>query len=206
MRIDPNNQTVEDNYKLLIGAVVPRPIAFVTSQNAEGLVNAAPFSFFNTICAAPPLICVSVNRKPGGQMKDTSANITKAKEFVVHVVDESNIESVNFSSMDFPPNYSEVNEAGLTLQPSHVVKVPGIRESKIRMECVLHRWIPLGDDESPSSDLIIGEVVCFDIQDDLYVDGKIPAEKLRPVGRMAGTMFTKLGETFSIPRPKFRDR
>lgn len=205
MNVDPKNQSARENYKLLIGMVVPRPIAFVTSQNGEGLVNAAPFSFFNAICAAPPLICVSVNRHPDGSMKDTAANIKRNHEFSVQMVDETNIEPVNFSSMDFPPSYSEVNEAGLTLKPSHSISVPSIQESKIRMECVLHQWLPLGNENSPASDLIIGEVVCFDIDDDLYEDGKIPEEKLRPIGRLAGTKYTKLGETFSIPRPKFRD-
>lgn len=205
MKVDPKNQSARENYKLLIGSVVPRPIAFVTSQNDEGLVNAAPFSFFNALCAAPPLICVSVNRHPDGRMKDTAANITAHKEFVVQIVDETNIESVNFTSMDFPPEYSEVKEAGLNLKPSHSVSVPGIQESKIRMECVLHQWLPLGNEDSPASDLIIGEVVCFDIDDNIYEEGKIPEQSLRPIGRLAGTKYTKLGETFSIPRPKFPD-
>lgn len=203
MKIDPKQQSAIDTYKLLIGTVVPRPIAFVTSENAEGVINAAPFSFFNVFCANPPLIGVSVARNPDGSMKDTSSNITTNKEFVVHVVDESNIEKVNQASMDYPPEYSEVKETGLTLKPSHQVEVPGIAESKIRMECVLHRWLPLGPENATNNDLLIGEVVCFDIDDELYKDGKIPESQLKPIGRMAGTTFTKLGETFSIPRPKF---
>jgi flavin reductase (DIM6/NTAB) family NADH-FMN oxidoreductase RutF len=201
--IDPNKQSPKDTYKLLIGTVVPRPIAFVTSRNAEGVVNAAPFSFFNVLTAAPPLIYVSVGRNPSGKMKDTAANITENKEFVVHVTNEDNLEAVNFTSMDYPPEYDEVKEAGLTLHRSHAISVPGVEEAKIRMECVLHRWIPLGYEQSPSNDMLIGEVVCFDIDDDIYSDGKILTHGLKPIGRLAGTNFAKLGETFSIPRPKF---
>lgn len=206
MIIDPKQQSATDTYKLLIGTVVPRPIAFVTSESAEGVVNAAPFSFFNVFCANPPLIGVSVARNPDGSMKDSSSNITNNKEFVVHVVDENNIEQVNHASMNYPSEYSEVKETGLTLKSSHKIKVPGIAESKIRMECVLHRWLPLGSEKSPANDLLIGEVVCFHIEDDLYQDGKIPETQLRPIGRMAGTTFTKIGETFSIPRPKFEKK
>ncbi|HET7616729.1 MAG TPA: flavin reductase family protein [Bacillales bacterium] len=205
MIIDPKEQSTRENYKLMIGSVVPRPIAFVTSENAEGVVNAAPFSFFNVLTASPPLIYVSVGRHPDGRRKDTAANILDKKEFVVHVVDEDNIEKVNFTSMDFPPEYSEVKEAGLTLYKSHVVGVPGVAEAKIRMECVLHQAIPLGDAAKPSNDLLIGEVVCFDIADEVYEAGKIDADTLKPVGRLAGTDFTKIGEVFSIPRPKFKD-
>lgn len=203
MFINPKQQSARDTYKLLIGTVLPRPIAFVTSQNEKGLVNAAPFSFFNALTADPPLICVSVNRNPDGSMKDTASNVTKQKEFVVHIVDEEQVDSVNYCSMDFPPSYSEVKEAGLTLKESQIVRVPGVKEAKIRLECVLYRCLPLGDEQAPGSDLLIGEVVGFDIEDDLYQDGKIPAEQLKPIGRLAGTSFTKLGETFSIPRPKF---
>ncbi|MBA4495734.1 flavin reductase family protein [Paenactinomyces guangxiensis] len=201
MRIDPKQQTKQENYKLLIGSVLPRPIAFITSVNGYGLVNAAPFSFFNVAGTAPPLISVAVNRKPGGRMKDTARNIAEQKEFVVHVVDGENVNLVNDTSVEFPSDVSEAEAVGFHLLPSEVVKVPRIAETKIQMECRLHQMMPLGgEDGNPNTDLIIGEVVLFHIDDSLIFDGKIDTFRLDPVSRLAGTTYGKLGETFSLPR------
>ncbi|MBU8907445.1 flavin reductase family protein [Desertibacillus haloalkaliphilus] len=204
MIIDPKQLSRKDNYKLLIGSVLPRPIAFVTSQSTTGVLNAAPFSFYNVVTADPPLISVSVGRKPNGVQKDTSLNICNQQEFVVHVVDEGNVEQVNASSADFPHDVSEVEEIGLTKIPSHKVGVPSIKEAKIKLECRLHKVIPLGgSEEAPHADLIIGEVVCFDIDDSVYEDGKISTDALAPLSRLAGTDYGKLGERFSKPRPTY---
>lgn len=205
MIIDPNEQTTRDTYKLLIGSVLPRPIAFVTSQSKEGIVNAAPFSFFNVVASKPPLISVSVGRKSGGEMKDTASNIAVTKEFVVHIVDESMIEGVNQASTDYPAEVSEVNEIAMTLSESKKITVPGLNEPKIRLECKLHQSMPLGGETFPSSDLIIGQIVCFHINDDIYNQGKILTERLDPVGRLAGTEYGKIGKTFAMPRPKYKD-
>ncbi|GGE45861.1 hypothetical protein GCM10011391_25890 [Pullulanibacillus camelliae] len=201
MFIEPKQQSIQDTYKLLIGAVVPRPIAFITTQNESGLVNAAPFSFFNVLCSDPALIGVSIARKDNGDRKDTAANIVTSKAFVVHIVDETNIQLVNQTAIDFPKDYSEVKEFGLTLKESHTIAVPGVKEAKIRLECTLHQLIPLG--KGPTNELFIGEVIGIDIDDALYDHGKIPEQVLQPIGRLAGTSYTKLGETFSIPRPIF---
>jgi flavin reductase (DIM6/NTAB) family NADH-FMN oxidoreductase RutF len=197
LHIDPQKQRKLDNYKLLSGSIVPRPIAFVTSMNKEGIVNASPFSFFNTVASDPPLISISCLRKPGGIMKDTAKNITDSKEFVVHIVDETIIERVNQTSADYPPDKSEVEEVGFSLEPSVTVKVPGIKEAKIRLECRLYQWIPVGD-----ADLLIGEVVSFFIQDELLHEGRIDVSLLQPLSRLAGIHYAKIGETISIPRPE----
>ena len=202
MNIDPSKLTRTDNYQMLIGSVLPRPIAFVTSQNEEGIVNAAPFSFYNVITANPPLISISVGRKPDGSSKDTARNIIEGKEFVVHVVDESNVELVNETSADFPPDVSEVAEVGFTLEKSEKVNVASIKEAKVKLECKLSQALTLGGTEDePSCDFIIGEVVNYRVEDDLYLEGKIDAKKLAPVSRLGGSDYEKLGETFSIPRP-----
>ncbi|SDW29398.1 NADH-FMN oxidoreductase RutF, flavin reductase (DIM6/NTAB) family [Marininema mesophilum] len=201
MQIDPAKQERVDNYKLLVGSILPRPIAFVTSVAEDGTVNASPFSFFTVVSTDPPMISVSVGRKPGGVQKDTARNIAHAKEFVIQVVDGENVEQVNQTATEFPPDVSEVEAVGMDLLSSVKVKVPRIAQSKVQMECRLHEILPIGGDgSSPNTDLIIGEVVFFHVQDDLYDQGRILTEKLDPVGRLAGTTFSTIGETFSMPR------
>lgn len=206
MQIDPTKQTKHDNYKLLIGSVLPRPIAFVSSMGKDGVVNAAPFSFFTVVSTEPPMISVTAMRKPGNVQKDTARNIEETCEFVVHVVDSDNVAQVNETATDFPPEISEVDTVGFTLLPSARVKVPRIAESKIQMECILHKMIPLGGTSvSPNADLIIGEVVMFHVQDELLFEGRIDTETLDPIGRLAGTTYGKLGEMFSMPRLSYEE-
>ncbi|WP_125666651.1 flavin reductase family protein [Paenibacillus baekrokdamisoli] len=200
--IDPASQGDRDNYKLLIGSVIPRPIALVTTLSSEGVLNAAPFSYFNIITASPPMISISVHRKQG-VMKDTSRNAIAAGAFVVHVSDESYIRQINETAANLPPEESEVDYAGLTPVPSTKVTVPGLAEARIRMECVLEQIIPLGGTEgAPSTDLIIGRIVCFHLDESVYQNGHIDAVKLQPVSRLAGSLYAKLGEIFSIDRPQ----
>jgi flavin reductase (DIM6/NTAB) family NADH-FMN oxidoreductase RutF len=206
MQIDPKQQSKKDNYKLLIGTILPRPIAFVTSLTGEGVVNAAPFSFFNAVATDPLMVSISCARKASGEMKDTARNIMESKEFVVHVVDSTNVEMVNDTAVEFPPDVSEVEEVGFRLTPSVVVKVPRIMESKVHMECILHQILTFGGTtEAPNVDFIIGEVVQFHIADELYGSGRINTELLDPVGRLAGTTYCKVGETFSMSRPSYED-
>ena len=200
--IDPAVQSVKDNYHLLTGVVIPRPIAFITSQNNDSVVNAAPFSFFNVVAAEPPLIAVSVLRNEGQMTKDTANNISVSKEFVVHLVDENLVEQVNQAASSYPSSVSEVEETGLTLAPSKKVQVPGIQEASIRMECKLHQIVPLGTDEAYSSDLFIGEVVMFHISEKVIENDRISAERVKPVSRLAGSNYSKLGQLFSLERPK----
>ncbi|WP_424767649.1 flavin reductase family protein [Paenibacillus sp. sgz302251] len=201
--IDPEDQSVQDNYKLLIGSIVPRPIAFVSTLSSEGVLNAAPFSFFNIVTANPPMVAVSVQRKQGGALKDTSRNAIATGEFVVHIADEAYIEAINVTAASLPPDESEVALAGLTAAPSEKVSVPGIAEARIRMECVLEQALPLGGTEqSPACDLLIGRVVRFHVEESLYENGRIHAEALKPVSRLAGSDYAKLGEQFSIERPE----
>ncbi|CAM4033248.1 flavin reductase family protein [Paenibacillus alkaliterrae] len=200
--IDPTSQSVQDNYKLLIGSIIPRPIAFITTLTGEGVLNAAPFSFFNIVTANPPMIAVSVQRKQGGVQKDTARNAIESGQFVVHIADESYIEAINATAANLPPEESEVALAGLTSAPSEKVNVPGVTEAKVRMECVLEQALPLGGTvESPACDLLIGRVVCFHVDESLYENGRIHAEGLKPVGRLAGNDYAKLGEQFTIERP-----
>ncbi|MDY7222829.1 flavin reductase family protein [Halalkalibacterium halodurans] len=202
MKLNPDSLSRKENYRLLIGAVLPRPIAFVTTKSKAGVVNAAPFSFYNVLTAEPPLIGISVGRKPDGTPKDTARNGQEIGEFVVHVVDEQNVEAVNVSSIPLPPEESEVEYAGLTEVPSEVVSVPSLAESRIRLECKVESVIPIGGKGGePAADFLIGRVVHYEVADDLFQDGGIDTEALRPVSRLAGNEYGKYGETFSLDRP-----
>ncbi|MEC0089091.1 flavin reductase family protein [Paenibacillus macquariensis] len=200
--IDPSDQSDRDNYKLLIGSIIPRPVAFVTTLSNMGVLNGAPFSYFNIVTSDPPLISISVQRKNGVQ-KDTARNAIEAGAFVVHISDESYIQQINETAASLPPDQSEVLLAGLTPVASDKIAVPGIAEARIRMECLLEHCIPLGGTkESLATDLLIGRVVCFHIDESVYQDGYIDPEELKPVSRLAGNSYAKLGGIFTIERPE----
>lgn len=197
--IDPKQNTERDNYKLLIGSIIPRPIAFVTTQSEVGVVNGAPFSYFNIVSSNPPMVSLSIQR-PEGELKDTARNIYDSGEFVVHIVDDQNVAQINETAASLPPTESEVDAAGLTYVASTAVSAPGIKESKVRMECRLVQAIPLG--EGAGSDLFIGEVVRFHIDKAIFENGRIDPRGLGAVSRLAGTNYAAIGDIFSIERPK----
>ncbi|MDQ0269063.1 flavin reductase family protein [Cytobacillus purgationiresistens] len=195
--IDPEALTERENYKLLTGSIIPRPIAFVTSQSEEGIINAAPFSFFNIVSSNPPMVSLSIARKQE-KMKDTARNITALKEFVVHIVDNENVRKINETAASLPPEQSELDIAELNSIPSEVISVPGIKEAKIRMECILEQSLELYG----NTDLLIGKVVRFHIEDEILENGKIDAQGLGAVSRLAGHNYARIGEIFEIVRPK----
>lgn len=195
LSFDPYQQTERENYKLLVGTIIPRPIAFVTSKSEEGVVNAAPFSYFNIVSSNPPMLSVSVQRK-GDDKKDTARNVLTGKEFVVHIVDEENVFEVNETAASLPPNESEIDVTKLTLIDSEEIDVPAVAQSKVRFECVLDQAVDL-----PNTDLLIGRIVRIHIDEAIYENGRINASLLKPVSRLAGTNYAKLGEMFSLKRP-----
>ncbi|WP_059172846.1 flavin reductase family protein [Bacillus sp. FJAT-27445] len=199
--IDPSKNTERENYKFLIGSIIPRPIAFVTTLSKDGVLNGAPFSYFNIVSSNPPMISLSIQRQ-GGRQKDTARNIIESKEFVVHIVDEQNVEKINQTAASLPSDQSEIEAANLTPVNSVRISVPGVKEAKIRMECRLERNLELGDDVSVGCDMIIGRVVQFHIESDIYNNGRIDPKGLAAVSRLAGTNYAKIGEIFSIERPE----
>jgi flavin reductase (DIM6/NTAB) family NADH-FMN oxidoreductase RutF len=174
-----------EGYNLLIGLVAPRPIAWITSQDREGKLNAAPFSAYNYVCTDPPIIAVGVaNRpEPGIVPKDTAKNIRETREFVVNVVSEELASQMNLCAIDFPHGVNELEVAKLTTAPSKVVKVPRIAEAPAALECREYATIEIG-----RSRVILGQVVSFHVKDE-FVDPAGPyirAEQMHAIGRMNG--------------------
>ncbi|NWQ43263.1 flavin reductase family protein [Bacillus sp. EB106-08-02-XG196] len=201
LSIDPASLSERENYKFLIGSIIPRPIAFVTTLSKDGSLNGAPFSYFNIVSSNPPMISLSIQRREG-QYKDTTRNINESKEFVIHIVDEQNVEKINQTAASLPPHQSEIEMAQLTPVESVKVSVPGVKEAKIRMECLLEHSLELGGVDSPGCDLLIGRIVQFHIENDLYDKGRIDPRGLAAVSRLAGNNYAKIGEIFEIERPK----
>jgi flavin reductase (DIM6/NTAB) family NADH-FMN oxidoreductase RutF len=191
----------QEAYKILSGSILPRPIAFVTTVDKNGCINAAPFSFFTAICANPLLICFSPMRKgTDGNKKDTLLNIEETGEFVINIVSREMAEKMNICAADYAREVNELEQAGLEQQPSTYVKPPRIKDSKVHLECTLHQLLHFGDGPGSGS-LVIGRVKHVQANDDLYDKGKIDTEKLDPVGRLAGHMYTgPLADVFEIIR------
>ncbi|MGC7789283.1 flavin reductase family protein [Staphylococcus epidermidis] len=195
-------ETLSDmqNYKLLSGSIIPRPIAFVTTQNLKGDINAAPFSFFNVVNHIPPMIAIAVQRTNGNR-KDTSINIEQSGEFVVHITDEAIVNDVNETAAPLEYGVNELKRTSLSMIDSDLIKVPAIKEAKVRFECKLHQIVQLGNKDN-GSDLIIGEIVMYHIDEEVYFeDSKIDANQLNPVARLAGNDYSLLGQTFTVNRP-----
>ena len=183
MHIDPSSNATIDNYKLLTNLVVPRPIAWVTSQSKQGIVNLAPFSFFNAISSNPLYVLISVGHNDDGSMKDTARNISARGEFVVNMVTEDVLAAMNISAADFPPDESELTAAGLHMAESMRIAVPRVAESQASMECKLHSEQALG-----LYTLFIGEVVMFHVADRL-IGERMHINGFAPIGRLGSPAF-----------------
>ena len=202
MIVDPAREDPGNVYKLMIGVIVPRPIAFVSSISSAGVLNLAPFSFFTGISANPPVICFSpMIRGSDGMKKDTLRNIEETKEFVVNVVSEDFAGKMNICSAEFPPEVDEFQVSGLTPVASDLVKPPRVAESHVNMECRLLEIVhvsakPLG------GSIVLGAVLRFHVDNALFDDFKIDPDKLRPIGRMGGPSYTRTTDRFDLIRPK----
>ena len=199
MRIDPAYLDAETAYRLITGVVVPRPIAWVTSLSATGVLNLAPFSAFMFVSPKPPMLAISVGRK-GNIYKDTAQNILNNEEYVVHIADSSLMNAVHESSTEHPPDVSEVEELRLSTLPGERIKVPRLAAAPIAMECRFRQCLEFGETRSR---LIVGEVLVFHIRDGLLQNGKIETEALDPIARIAGPRYARLGEIVTL-KPVFQ--
>ncbi len=187
-----------DRYKLLCGVVVPRPIALVTTLDANGAVNAAPFSFFNVFSEEPPLIVLGLQHKADRTAKDTTRNIHRDGEFVVHMVDEPLALAMNDCAVDFPPGESEAAAIGLAILPSVNVKVPRLAAAPFALECKRNVSLAFG----PGRELLVGEVLRIHARDGLVdpFNMHVDLAAYRPIGRLFANLYTYQRDWFAMDR------
>ena len=207
MQFDLEALAPDARYRLLAASVVPRPIAWITSQDADGLINAAPFSFFNVFSADPPILGVGIgDREPpdGDVPKDTKANIRATGQFVVNLVDEAVANAMNRTATAFPHEVGEVDRLGLGTVASARVRPPRLAASPASLECVLHGEVRLG----PGSSLILGRVLHMHVRDELVEDAgrqRLATERMAPIGRMHGAgHYARTTDLFRIDRIPLR--
>jgi flavin reductase (DIM6/NTAB) family NADH-FMN oxidoreductase RutF len=200
VKIIPANLNKKDSHELLMSAILPRPIAFVSTVGEDGIFNVAPFSCFAPIGMKPALVCLQISWKRDGQKKDTLRNIEFTKDFVVNVVDESMAEAMNQASADYPSDVDEFKEVGLTAVKSDLVKAPRVAESPINMECKLLQILQFGE-ISTGSNVVIGEVVLVHVKDELWADDQIDISKWKPIGRLGGQLYCRMTDRFEMKRP-----
>ncbi|MFG0464488.1 flavin reductase family protein [Pseudomonas putida] len=193
--IDGRGLDPDSAHKLVVGCVVPRPIAWVTTVDQEGRVNAAPFSSYNYVSTSPTLIAINIEHRDG-QPKDTARNIRESGEFVVNVVTEANMELMHHCAWTYGPDESEVDLLGIELLLSRCVSAPRIASTPVQMECRLHQALILGNG---SSTLFVGEVVAFHLSEEIFDGRRIDSAKMRPLARLGGPFYAALGEIFHRP-------
>jgi flavin reductase (DIM6/NTAB) family NADH-FMN oxidoreductase RutF len=200
MLFDFDTLSAQDRYKLLCATIAPRPIAWVVSQDRRGVLNAAPFSFFNVFANDPALVVIGIGGRAPGDAKDTGANIRETGEFVVNMVGEQNAEQMNVTAIDFPPDVNELAEAGLTTIPSLRVAPPRIAESPVAFECARHMTIEVASDRA----LVVGKVLAMHVRDDCVLNPQrchIDTPKLALIGRMHGAGgYTRTSDMFELKR------
>jgi flavin reductase (DIM6/NTAB) family NADH-FMN oxidoreductase RutF len=194
--IDPKQLSPRDMYRFMIDAVVPRPIAFVSSVGPGGRFNVAPFSYFNAISSDPPLLAISINLRRT-RPKDTLRNIQDTGDFVENIVPATIIEKMVQASGDWPEENDEFELTGLTPAPSELVRAPRVAECPVSFECRVHRMIEFG-----STTLVIGEVARARAEARVLVDGRVDATLLEPVGRLGGDGYAIVREVIHMARPR----
>jgi flavin reductase (DIM6/NTAB) family NADH-FMN oxidoreductase RutF len=197
MQFDFDGMAPLERYKLLLATVLPRPIAWITTRDPNGAINAAPFSFFNVFGSDPATVGVGIGSKGPGEPKDTRANIRLNEEFVVNLVSFQLAEDMRITSIAFPRGVEEPKEAGLALVPCERVSVPRIVAAPVSMECSFMQEVRLG-----SFSLVLGKILFMHVRDDAVRDAErlhIDAEKLDLIGRMEGGWYTRTQDRFEMP-------
>ena len=201
MIYDPAEHSFSETHKLMIGSIVPRPIALVSTTSKDGINNLAPFSYFNGVCSKPPTIMFAPARRGwDGKEKDTLINIRDTKEFSINVVSEDIGEKMVICSTDFKNEIDEFAKSGLSPIPSKKITPPIVLESKISLECKLNQIVQIGEDDAGSGFIVIGTIILFHIDDHVYNNGRITLDKLQPIGRVAGNGYVRSTNVFDIVR------
>jgi flavin reductase (DIM6/NTAB) family NADH-FMN oxidoreductase RutF len=200
MLFDFTTLAPRERYKLLLATVVPRPIAWVVTQNAVGQLNAAPFSFFNALSGDPPVVGIGISSHEPGRPKDSRVNIRDSGEFVVNLVSEENARAMNVTAIGFDYGVNELAEAGLKTVPSTRVKPPRIADSPVALECKLLQIVDLG----PSTGLVLGQVLAMHVRDEAVLDTErhhVDTAALKLIGRMHGAgWYARTSDLFEMPR------
>jgi len=206
MFVNCKDTPTQDLYKILIGSIIPRPIAWVSTVGVTGINNLAPFSFFNCFGVDPPMVgfapAYKSITKHGDQIirepKDTLRNILETEEFVINLVSRNLAEQMNQSCAEYPPDVSEFEKVGLTPSSSERIKAPRITEAYVNFECKLIQYIQHGN-----NNLVLGEIICMHLNDRVVDNrGHIKSEVLQAVGRMAGNWYTTTTDgNFELRRP-----
>jgi flavin reductase (DIM6/NTAB) family NADH-FMN oxidoreductase RutF len=200
MKIVPGELGKIEAHELMMSAIVPRPIAFVSTVGENGIFNLAPYSSFSSAGVKPAFVSFHVGLKRDGRQKDTLRNIQFSKDFVINVVTENLAEQMNRTAAEYSPDVDEFKEAGLTAIPSDLVKAPRVAESPVSMECRLFEILEL----PPSPDaghVIIGQVVLVHVSDDLWTGNDVDITRLRSVGRLGGQLYCRVNDIFEMKRP-----
>ena len=195
MDIDFGTLTEHQRYKLMASLIVPRPIALVTTINAAGVVNAAPFSMFNMLGEDPPILMISINKLKDGHLKDTAANILASREFVVHIADEPMALQMHQCGETLPSNVSELERFGLTAAASNAVRPPHIVEAPVAFECVLSEKL-----ETASRYIFIGQVLWLHARDDLIdiENYRVRLQNYFPVARFGASFYIRTRDRFAM--------
>jgi flavin reductase (DIM6/NTAB) family NADH-FMN oxidoreductase RutF len=205
MEINPETLPHQSIYKILTGAVLPRPIGWISSIDLSGRPNLAPFSFFNVVCSNPPtvLFCPLI-RGVDGNKKDTLNNVRATKEFVVNIVTENLLPAMNASSVEAPAGFNEFEFAGLTTASSVMVKPPRVAESPIHFECRVREIIDINDAPGGGS-IVIGTILHMHVEDNIMIGmDKINLTALQPIGRLAGGAYSRVTDIIELERPKHK--
>lgn len=204
MQFDMAALAPQERYKLMSSSITPRPIAWVTSQSAAGVRNAAPYSFFNMMAADPPLVVLGLMARPEGSFKDSAANILETGEFVINMVREADATAMNFTCIDAPPDFDELAAATIATLPSTSVAPPRIASAPASFECRLFKAIEAG----PTATVVLGEVITMHI-DDRFVDPlrlHVDTLGMKLIARMHGAgWYTRSTDLFQLERPAWAD-
>ena len=203
MHFPIDTMDMAQSYRLLASVVVPRPIALVSTLDPSGVVNAAPYSFFNLLGSSPPVVALGIADKEAGSPKDTRANIARTGEFVVNLVHAGLADAMNTCAIDFPAGVSELAAAQLTPAASVRVAAPRLGEARVSLECRLHSIVEIGNNK-----IVLGEVVFLHIDDEFIEPEKqrVNAEALELIGRMhGGGWYLHTTDLFELPRPNYAE-
>lgn len=192
MYFNPNEIETKDLHQLLLGIVAPRPIAFVSTIDEEGIYNLAPFSFFNCFSSNPPIVIFSANRRVGNNTtKDTLANVISSGECVINAVSHNIIRQVTLCSVDYPKDVDEFTKSGLTPIPSDIVRPPRVKECLAHLECKVKEILPLGD-QGGAGNLVICEVVRVHVDPSILDENqRIDPTKIDLMGRMGRAFYSR---------------